>query len=142
MILVAREGSATVKKIHCSNHGIFLGNLGKLGLSHGLVTQVLMLIHFLQRRDPPILPSLQVPGLSPSPLTSSANVVLSQDIAFSQNEKARYVNGVDCRFCTDAAKIEKEMAYLRGSRELNKDWFYSCMFHLRLHGLDCRFLGS
>lgn len=63
---------------------------------------VLMLIHFLQRRDPPILPSLQ-------------------DIAFSQNEKARYVNGVDCRFCTDPAKIEKEMAYLRGSRELNQE---------------------
>lgn len=63
---------------------------------------VLMLIHFLQRREPPILPSLQ-------------------DLAFSHNEKPRYINGVDCRFCTDAAQIEREMAYLRGPRSPNKE---------------------
>ncbi|CAJ1454156.1 unnamed protein product [Effrenium voratum] len=65
-------------------------------------TLVLMLIHFLQRRDPPILPSLQ-------------------DIAFSHNEKPKYINGVDCRFCTDAARIDSEMAYLRGARAPNKE---------------------
>ncbi|CAE7033058.1 URT1 [Symbiodinium sp. CCMP2456] len=63
---------------------------------------VLMLIHFLQRRDPPVLPSLQ-------------------DIAFSQNEKPKFVNGVDCRFCTDAGKIREELAYLRGARSPNEE---------------------
>ncbi|CAE7802523.1 URT1, partial [Symbiodinium microadriaticum] len=63
---------------------------------------VLMLIHFLQRRDPPVLPSLQ-------------------DIAFSQNEKPKFVNGVDCRFCTDAGKIREELAYLRGARAPNEE---------------------
>merc|ERR1719384_1951547 len=42
---------------------------------------VLMLIHFLQRRDPPVLPSLQ-------------------DIAFSRSLPPEFVNGVDCRYCS------------------------------------------
>ena len=137
-----------------------------------IVCQVLMLIHFLQRRDPPILPSLQVrirlvwtwlnrslsflgsgsqrcgnisyfQQLSCLIRTRCVRHRWSQDMAFSQNQKARYINGVDCRlgtefhhfecgcgstkktprFCTDPAQIEKEMAYLRGSREPNKDCF-------------------
>lgn len=62
----------------------------------------LMLVNFLQRRDPPILPSLQ-------------------DIAFSRSMPAFFVAGVDCRHCTDPAEIEKEMAYLRGKKPPNEE---------------------
>jgi len=54
----------------------------------------LMLIHFLQRRPVPILPSLQ-------------------DIAFSRSSPPDFVNGVDCRYCKDPELIEEELKYLR-----------------------------
>eukprot|EP00930_Biecheleria_cincta_P097982 TRINITY_DN89666_c0_g1_i1.p1 TRINITY_DN89666_c0_g1~~TRINITY_DN89666_c0_g1_i1.p1 ORF type:complete len:480 (-),score=72.11 TRINITY_DN89666_c0_g1_i1:77-1333(-) len=65
-------------------------------------TLALMLIHFLQRRDPPVLPSLQ-------------------DIAFSRSHKAKFVNGVDCRFCTDHDLIQHELSDLRGNRQPNDE---------------------
>lgn len=54
---------------------------------------VMMVIHFLQNREVPVLPSLQ-------------------DIAFSTSSPPRYVAGVDCRYCTDPVEIQKEMGYL------------------------------
>ena len=77
-----------------------------------------MLIHFLQRRDPPILPSLQDAvhrcnswwvvvkpscfldryGLRPDTKSDHGTCKsFWQDIAFSHNEKPKYINGVDCR---------------------------------------------
>merc|ERR550534_361879 len=55
---------------------------------------VLMLIHLLQRRSVPILPSLQ-------------------DIAIQRCYSPVFVNGEDCRFSTDSDEIEQEMNYLR-----------------------------
>lgn len=63
---------------------------------------VLMLIHFLQHRDPPALPSLQ-------------------DIAFSRSLPPDFVNGVDCRYCADPAMIAAELEYLRGVRPPNQE---------------------
>jgi len=63
---------------------------------------VLMLIHFLQRRTPPVLPSLQ-------------------DIAFSLSLEPDFVNGVDCRYCADASQIHAEMEYLRAGRPPNQE---------------------
>lgn len=63
---------------------------------------VLMLIHFMQRRSPPALPSLQ-------------------DIAFSRSMPQKFVNGVDCRYCADADEVKKEMEYLQGMKGPNKE---------------------
>jgi len=62
----------------------------------------LMLIHFLQRRDPPALPSLQ-------------------DIAFSRSQAPNFVNGIDCRYCTDRDEIQRELEYLRGDKPPNEE---------------------
>lgn len=51
---------------------------------------LLMLIHFLQRRNPPILPSLQ-------------------DLALELNEPLIYLHGADIRFITNKAAISSEM---------------------------------
>lgn len=63
---------------------------------------VLMLIHFLQRRDPPVLPSLQ-------------------DIAFSRSLPPDYINGIDCRFCSDDVLIQAELDYLRGGQPADRE---------------------
>eukprot|EP00928_Gymnodinium_smaydae_P079982 TRINITY_DN63795_c0_g1_i1.p1 TRINITY_DN63795_c0_g1~~TRINITY_DN63795_c0_g1_i1.p1 ORF type:complete len:470 (-),score=53.26 TRINITY_DN63795_c0_g1_i1:216-1580(-) len=62
----------------------------------------LMLIHFLQRRSPPILPSLQ-------------------DIAFSRCHPPALVSGVDCRYATDAAQISEELSDLRAGQAPNNE---------------------
>ena len=54
---------------------------------------LLMLIHFLQRRSPPILPSLQ-------------------DLALVHNEPLMYLQGSDVRFMTDPSAIASEMTRL------------------------------
>jgi len=63
---------------------------------------IMMLVHLLQKRNIPILPSLQ-------------------DIAMQRNHSAIYVNGVDCRFSTDKVEIEEEMEYLRRSKPANSE---------------------
>lgn len=63
---------------------------------------VLMLINFLQRRKPPVLPSLQ-------------------DIAFSRSQPPRFVHGVDCRFCIDPAEIAGELEHARGGGPANQE---------------------
>uniref|UniRef100_A0A3B0MX83 Nucleotidyltransferase domain containing protein, putative n=1 Tax=Theileria annulata TaxID=5874 RepID=A0A3B0MX83_THEAN len=62
----------------------------------------LMLIHFLQNCNPPLLPSLQ-------------------DLAFSTNEEPKYISGVDCRFSTDFNKIKSELNYITKSKRNNSD---------------------
>ncbi|KAF4710863.1 hypothetical protein FOZ63_005673, partial [Perkinsus olseni] len=54
---------------------------------------ILMMIHFLQRRPAPVLPSLQ-------------------DLALQHNMPPLYVQGVDCRFATDSKMITEELDYL------------------------------
>ena len=54
---------------------------------------LLMLIHFLQHRSPPILPSLQ-------------------DLALEHNEPLMYLDGADIRFMTDPLAIMDEMRRL------------------------------
>jgi DNA polymerase sigma len=54
---------------------------------------LLMLIHFLQRRSPPILPSLQ-------------------DLALEKNEPPSYCMGSDIRYVNDTVMIQEEMARL------------------------------
>ena len=56
---------------------------------------LLMLIHFLQKRKPPVLPYLQ-------------------DLAIQRNEPPLYKNGVDIRFCRDSSVIEGELKELGG----------------------------
>ena len=45
----------------------------------------------------------------------------TQDLAFSSNMKPIYVAGVDCRFCTDATEIQRELKSLRGGKPPNKE---------------------
>lgn len=59
---------------------------------------LLMLIHFLQRRSPPILPSLQ-------------------DLALELNEPLIYLQGSDIRFISDKQAIESEMHRLRNGSQ-------------------------
>ncbi|KAF4678102.1 hypothetical protein FOL47_005381 [Perkinsus chesapeaki] len=54
---------------------------------------ILMMIHFLQRRPAPVLPSLQ-------------------DLALQHNMPPLYVQGVDCRFATDPKMVSDELDYL------------------------------
>jgi len=63
---------------------------------------VLMLIHFLQKRNSPILPSLQ-------------------DLALELNESPSYCLGSDVRFMSDPRIIEQEMQRLQGARGPNMD---------------------
>ena len=56
------------------------------------------LVHFLQRRPVPVLPSLQ-------------------DLAFTKNHPPVYINGFDCRYATDADEIAEELAYQRGDKD-------------------------
>jgi len=63
---------------------------------------VIMLIHLMQRRRVPILPSLQ-------------------DIAIQRNHAPLFVNGVDCRFGTEKAEIDEELDYLRKGRPPNDE---------------------
>lgn len=63
---------------------------------------VMMLVHFLQRRNPPILPSLQ-------------------DISFSRSQPPDYIAGVDCRWCSDEKEIASELDYLRGGGAPNDE---------------------
>jgi DNA polymerase sigma len=63
---------------------------------------LLMLIHFLQKRKPPIVPSLQ-------------------DLALELNEPPAFCLGADVRYISDPNLIEKEMQRLRGSTEPNED---------------------
>lgn len=51
---------------------------------------ILMLIHYMQRRPIPILPSLQ-------------------DLAIDRNQKPVYISGVDCKYSTDLKDIRIEM---------------------------------
>ncbi|EER18371.1 caffeine-induced death protein 1, putative [Perkinsus marinus ATCC 50983] len=53
---------------------------------------ILMMIHFLQRRPAPVLPSLQ-------------------DLALQHNMPPLYVQGVDCRFATDPKMIAEDLDY-------------------------------
>jgi len=63
---------------------------------------VLMLVHFLQRRDPPVLPSLQ-------------------DLAVARGQAPIYLNGADCRYCDDPVEIARELKRLRGASEPNDE---------------------
>ena len=56
---------------------------------------LLMLIHFLQRRTPPVLPYLQ-------------------DLAIQRNEEPLYKHGADVRFCRDRSAIAAELKELGG----------------------------
>lgn len=58
---------------------------------------LLMLIHFLQHRRPPILPSLQ-------------------DLSLEHNEPLMYLDGADIRFMTDTWVIRSEMHRLTGGQ--------------------------
>ena len=59
---------------------------------------LLMLIHFLQRRTPPILPSLQ-------------------DMALQGNQPPSYCLGSDVRYVTDSALIREELSRISGNTE-------------------------
>jgi DNA polymerase sigma len=63
---------------------------------------ILMLIHFLQKRTPPILPSLQ-------------------DLALELNEQPSFCQGADVRYISDTIIIDKEMQRLRGSANPNQE---------------------
>eukprot|EP00922_Rhytidocystis_sp_ex-Travisia-forbesii_P018145 GHVS01027011.1.p1 GENE.GHVS01027011.1~~GHVS01027011.1.p1 ORF type:complete len:468 (+),score=83.27 GHVS01027011.1:24-1406(+) len=61
---------------------------------------VLMVIHYLQHAVvPPLLPSLQ-------------------DLAVAHHHTPVYINGVDCRYSTDAAEIREELIALSGGGRL------------------------
>lgn len=75
---------------------------------------VLMVVNFLQRRDPPILPSFQ-------------------DIAFSRSMPAVYISGVDTRYCTDPVEVEKEMTYLRNGKLPNDESVGFLLFEFFRH---------
>ncbi len=55
---------------------------------------LLMLVHYLQRRTPPLLPSLQ-------------------DMALEDNDPLTYCNGFDVRFVSDTDRIQKELERLQ-----------------------------
>jgi len=79
-----------------------------------------MLIHFLQRRPSPVVPSLQ-------------------DIAFSRSQPPSFVAGVDCRYCTDKHEIEHELKYLRGTKPPNDETAGSLLLEFfRYFGHDYR----
>ena len=59
---------------------------------------LLMLIHFLQRRTPPILPSLQ-------------------DMALQVNQSPSYCQGSDIRYVTDPSLIQMELSRLSANSE-------------------------
>ena len=62
----------------------------------------LMLVHFLQRRKPAVLPSLQ-------------------DLAVARGHPPVFVRGMDCRYSTDPDEIRSELQRLRGSAEPNEE---------------------
>lgn len=63
---------------------------------------VLMLIHFLQRRSPPILPSLQ-------------------DMAVKDDLMPVIIMGIDCRYSTDEVDVQNELQRLQGDRPPNAE---------------------
>merc|ERR1712130_1072164 len=56
----------------------------------------LMLIHFLQRRQPPLLPSLQ-------------------DLAIARRHPPLYIQGTDCRYSSCPKEISAELERLQAS---------------------------
>jgi len=63
---------------------------------------ILMLIHLFQKRPVPILPGLQ-------------------DLATAHSYAPVYINGADCRYCTNRKEIEEELAFLQGGHAPNSE---------------------
>lgn len=62
----------------------------------------LMVVHFLQRRGTPVLPSLQ-------------------DLAASRKSPPVIISGADCRYCSDPGQIRAELSRLRGDQPPNSE---------------------
>ena len=78
---------------------------------------VLMLIHFLQRRPRPILPSLQ-------------------DLALELNEPLVYCQGADVRFATDPAAIKAELDRLSGGQVNDESLGFLLFEFFRYYGFE------
>lgn len=63
---------------------------------------VLMVVHFLQQRSPPILPSLQ-------------------DLAVNRGQPPVFLHGADCRFSSRTSELQAEIHRLRGIRDANAE---------------------
>ncbi|CAE7279293.1 cid13 [Symbiodinium natans] len=68
-----------------------------------------MLLHVLQRRPSPVVPSLQ-------------------DIAVANGTPALYLSGVDCRFCSDAEEITATLQEQQGDLGQNKESLAALLF--------------
>lgn len=85
-----------------------------------------MLIHFLQRREPPILPSLQAYSLAVEEKACAGHCLQPQrEAEIHQRSRLQvcelFLRGETLRFCTDSGQIQSEMAYLRGDKAPNED---------------------